>query len=176
MDPESGFDADLVYRLMLTAEGKTLTAVGARDVQVMGDGSGYDLAYAGKDILIDSYLAYEARLTCTGTLEGAFERGTLAIGDGSVVLTLTPVCTALADSEREACEEQAQENPGSSGTLPVQTTRLAYDTAGCETVFVGGHVEVEDAAGNVLRISYAGCGERSVTYNGWPVPPRPAGA
>ena len=100
------------------------------------------------------------------------------IGDGSVVLTLTPVCTALADSEREACEEQ--ENPGSAGTLPVQPTRLAYDTAGCETVLVGGHVDVEDAAGNVLRISYAGCGERSTTYNGWPVPPRrppsPSGA
>ena len=46
MDPESGFDADLVYRLKLTAVGKTLTANEARDVQVMGDGSGYDLAYA----------------------------------------------------------------------------------------------------------------------------------
>ena len=181
MDLDSGFDAYLVYRLMLTAEGATLTAVGTRDVQVMEAGSGYDLAYAGTDTLIYSYLAYEARLTYTGTLEGAFERGTLAIGDGSTVLTLTPVdCTVLAAPEREACEEQVQENPGSAGTLPVQTTRLAYDTAGCETVFIGGHVDVENAAGNVLRISYAGCGERSITYNGKPVPPRrppsPSGA
>ena len=183
MDPASGFESELDYRLTVTADGETLTAVGERDVRVslMEDGSGYDLEYEGRDVLNAPYLEYEARLTYTGTLEGSFESGTLAIGDGSVVLTLTPVdCTALGDAEREACEEQVQENPGSAGTLPVQTTRLAYDTAGCETVLVGGHVDVEDAAGNVLRISYAGCGERSVTYNGWPVPPRrpprPAGA
>ena len=181
MDPASGFESELDYRLTVTADGETLTAVGERDVRVslMEDGSGYDLEYEGRDLLINPYLEYEARLTYTGTLEGAFESGTLAIGGGTLAFASTPVdCTALADAEREACEEQAQANPGPPGEvqLAVQTSGLAYDTAGCGTVFVGGYVDVEDAAGNVLRISYAGCGERSVTYNGWPVPPRPAGA
>ena len=183
-DPESGFESDLDYRLTVTVEGETLSAVGARDVQVrtMEDGGGYDLEYEGRDLLIDPYLEYEARLTYTGTLENTFEAGTLALGDGTITFTSTPVdCTVLADAEREACEEQAQANPGSSGGgLAVKTTGLDYDTAGCETVFTGGHVDVENAAGNVLRISYTGCGERSITYNGWPVPPRrppgPSGA
>ena len=179
LDPESGFDAELEYELTMTAEGETVTSVGTRAVHVslMEDGSGYDLEYDGTDVLSASHQALEARLTYTGTLEGTFEVGTLAIGGGTIAFASPPVdCTVLADAEREACEEQAQENPGSSGTLSVQTSGLAYDTAGCETVFVGGHVDVEDAAGNVLRISYAGCGERSTTYNGWPVPPRPSGA
>ena len=185
LDPGSGFESELDYRLTVTAEGETLTAGGARAVQVRvkEDGSGYDLEYEGRDLLINPYLEYEARLTYTGTLEGTFESDTLAIGGGTLAFASTPVdCTALADAEREACEEQAQANPGPPGEvqLAVQTSGLAYDMAGCETVFVGGYVDVEDAAGNVLRISYAGCGERSTTYNGWPVPPRrppsPSGA
>ena len=181
LDPESGFDSTLEYRLAVTSEDNMLTASGIRTVQVSGmeDGSGYALEYEGTDVLKDSGLAleFEAELTYTGTLAGAFEAGTLVIGGGTLTFASTPVdCTALADAERETCEEQTQENPGSSGVgLAVQTTRLDYDAAGCETLFTGGHVDLENAAGDELRISYAGCGERTVTYNGWPVPPRPPG-
>ena len=177
LNPESGFESELDYRLTVTTEGKTLTADGVRIVGAMQDGSGYDLTYEGRDRVIDSYLVFQIRLAYRGTLAGTFKAGTLAIGGGTLTFTSTPVnCAVLADAKREACEEQVQENPGSSGTLTVKTTGLNYDdrdTAGCETLFTGGHVDMEDGAGNVLRISYAGCGERTVTYNGWPVPPRP---
>ena len=82
-----------------------------------------------------------------------------------------------------ALYERDQPATGGAGAGPRRgqpRQRRWRNRQGCETVLVGGHVDVEDAAGNVLRISYAGYGERSVTYNGWPVPPRrpprPAGA
>ena len=133
LDPGSGFESELDYRLTVTAEGETLTAGGARAVQVRvkEDGSGYDLEYEGRDLLINPYLEYEARLTYTGTLEGTFESDTLAIGGGTLAFASTPVdCTALADAEREACEEQAQANPGPPGGSATggadQRARLRY--------------------------------------------------
>ena len=50
---------------------------------------------------------------------------------------------------------------------------IEFDTANCDTALIEGHVDVQDDPGNVLRISYGGCGESSATYNGQmlPVPP-----
>lgn len=172
-DPESGFYiyTRLDYRLTVTADGTTTAAVGERRVRVRAaSGGGYAVAYEGGDTLDAAYLAFEARLSYRGTLAGTFASGTLAIDEGMLVLASTPVdCTALAGAEREAC--MAQDNPGPSEMqLSVQSARLDYDTAGCASVLTGGGVMVAAGADRVLGVSYEGCGERTVTYNGVAVP------
>ena len=61
---------------------------------------------------------------------------------------------------------QAQPAPPGS-KMTVQAARLEYDSANC-----GVNLTNEDGA--VIGISYEGCGARSVTYNGEPLPPTPA--
>ena len=55
----------------------------------------------------------------------------------------------------------------------VRSPGIDFDTASCATALIGGHVDVQDDPGNILRISYDECGESSATYNGdmLPVPP-----
>ena len=156
-DPASGFESMLNYRLTMTDEDGTVTATGKRDLQVSkaADGNGYALAYAGRDV-IDGL--WDIKLTYTGTLKGTFASGMLAIDSGTFVLAPTPVAG------------QDQLAPGGA-SLTVQAARLDYDTANCETVLTGGQVNLTNDADAVIGISYEGCGARSVTYNGEPLPP-----
>jgi hypothetical protein len=159
-DPASGFHSTLNYRLTITDEGGPMTQVGERGMQVRkaAAGSGYDLMYAGIDV-IEGVL--EVRMAYTGSLQGTFASGMLAIAGGSFELAPPPV----AGQRQPAL-------PGSS--LKVQAARLDYDSANCATVLTGGGVNLTNEAGEVIGISYEGCGVRSVTYNGEPLPPAPA--
>ena len=160
-DPASGFESMLNYRLTMTDEDSTVTVAGERDLQVSkaADGSGYALAYAGRDAIDDGL--WDVRLAYTGSLKGTFTSGMLAIDGGTFEIVSPPVAG------------QDQPAPPGSG-LTVQAARLDYDTANCETVLTGGQVNLTDDAGAVIGISYEGCGARSVTYNGEPLPPAPA--
>lgn len=159
-DPVSGFESMLNYRLTMTDEDGTVTATGERDLQVSkaADGNRYALVYAGRDV-IDGL--WDIRLTYTGTLKGTFASGMLAIKGGTFVLAPAPV----------AGQDQLAP-PGASWS--VQAARLDYDMANCETVLTGGQVNLTNDADAVIGISYEGCGVRSVTYNGEPLPPAPA--
>lgn len=161
-DPASGFDSRHSYTATVSDDdaGVPLTVVGERTVQVRSTATGgeYELEYESRD---DLNGLVEIQLTYTGTLAGGFESGVLAI-TGTVVLVTPP--------------DEAQVDAGPAQVdLTLASARLEYDTETCATVLTGGAVAVEDAAGTgtMLGISYAGCGERTLTYNGVPVPPAP---
>ena len=132
MDSASGFESKLEYEVWVTIDEETLMVGGTRDMRarVMEDGSGYAVAYEGEEVLNDPQQEFQSRLKYTGTVKGTFESGMLAIGGGRIVFASSPIdCTVLGDAEREACEEQAQENPGPPvAELAVQTppARLRY--------------------------------------------------
>jgi len=175
MDPASGFNSELDYRVTVGTEQQTLlSATGdlALWVSSMADGAGYDVYYRGN--LAESLGSGEntSRLLYAGTLSGALAAGSLAL-DGSIGFASEPVdCTTLPESERAACAEQMPEGGAPEGAqLALSSTGIEFDTGGsCPTALTGGHFDVQDDAGNVLRISYAGCGQRSATYNGAALP------
>ena len=170
MDPASGFNSELEYGVTLGVEGQTLlSATGdlALWVSSMGDGAGYDVYYRGDLAETVESGKHESRLLYSGTLSGSFATGSLAL-DGSIGFASSAVdCTSLPESERAACQEQMPEGDAPADVqLALSSTGLEYDTASCPTALTGGHVDVQDDAGNVLRISYDGCDQRSATYNG----------
>ena len=174
MDPASGFNSELDYRLTVTVDGETLLSSAgdlALWVSSMADEAGYDLYYSGRVAEDGQFAEFESRLIYSGTLEGSFEAGTLAI-DGSIAFASNQVdCASLADADRETCQAEVPENGGPSGIqIAVKSTGIEYDMTSCPTALTGGYVDVQDDAGNVLRISYNGCSERSATYNGEPLP------
>ena len=183
MDGESGFRSDVDFQMTLTFEDRKLElGVGkqALDVDKKENGGGYGLSYSGeiKIPMTDGpFLETEVRLTYAGTLEGSFGSGTLTVdaGDGTLSLASVPVdCSMLGDDEEETCRAQAPENPGTSLLqLVVNSTGIAFDKVSCGTALTDGYFDVQDDSGNVLRISYDGCGQRSATYNGEmiPIPP-----
>ena len=172
MDPESGFNTELQYGVTLGVEGHPLLSASgdlALWVSSMEDGAGYDVYYRREEALTEGAELgeHESRLLYAGTLSGSFAAGSLAL-DGSIGFASSAVdCTSLPESERAACQEQMPEGEApADGQLALSSTGLEYDTASCPTALTGGHFDVQDDAGNVLRISYAGCGQRSATYNG----------
>lgn len=182
-DPDSGFRSELDFRMTLTAPDEThLLASGNQtaDVDAMESGAGYGLSYSSTfkipSMAEDQpFLAFESRLTYAGILEGSFEGGTLAIDQGTYSLVPVPVdCSMLAGAEQEACRAHAPEDTGPPPVLAISSTGIAFDKVTCDTVLTGGYFEVRDDPGNVLKISYAACGDRSATYNGdmLPAPPR----
>ena len=182
-DPLSGFRSRLDFRVTLTDGGETHPlASGTRTVDVEArENAAYALSY-GSTITQPSmaeaepFLAFESRLTYAGTLEGSFEGGTLAIDEGTFSLAPVPVdCSKLAGEEQQACLARAPEHAGPPPPLAVSTTGVVFDKASCATVLSGGYFELRDDPGNVLAVSYAGCGERSASYNGemLPLPPLP---
>ena len=65
------------------------------------------------------------------------------------------------------------EVPGTALRLAVTATGIVFDRETCATAITGGSFDLQDNSGNLLRISYDGCGERSATYDGeqFPIPP-----
>ena len=63
--------------------------------------------------------------------------------------------------------------PNDIAGLAGLSTGIDFDTASCDTALIGGHVDVQNDPGNILRIGYEGYGKWSATYNGQmlPVPP-----
>ena len=169
MDPASGFNSELDYQVTVGLEGEPLvSATGDLALWVSSMGAaGYDVYYRGKMAGSDQLAEHKSRLLYAGTLSGSFAAGSLAL-DGSLAFSSNPVdCTSLPEPDRAACQEQMPEGDAPSEVqLAVSSTGIEYDTASCATILTGGHVDVRDAAGNVLRISYDGCDQRSVTYNG----------
>ena len=174
MNPASGFNSELDYQVTLGIEGEPLvSATGdlALWVSSMGDAAGYDVYYRGDRAESVQSVEHESRLLYAGTLSGTLAAGSLAF-DGSLAFASNPVdCTSLPEPDRAACQEQMPEGDVPSKVqLAVSSTGLEYDTATCKSALTGGHVDVQDAAGNVLRISYDGCDQRSATYNGEALP------
>ena len=79
-------------------------------------------------------------------------------------------CETLEQSMREDCREAVQNLEAGSSDLAVGSSEIEYDV-NCETTFIGGYFDVADRAGNVLKVSYDGCGPASGAFNGQPVPP-----
>ena len=181
MDRDSGFRSEVDFRISLVVENQKVEFVvgkQAMDVDAIDGGAGYVVSQSGeiKVPIEEPFLEGEVRLTYAGTLEGSFRSGTLTIdaGDGTFTFATIPIdCSKLAGDEGEACRAQAPENPGPSLRLAVNSTGLAFDKESCATAITEGYFDVQDGSGNVLRISYDGCGERSATYNGEiiPIPP-----
>ena len=171
-DPTSGFRSQLDFRMMVTAEDEAhLFAAGKRvmDVDAMATGA-YGLSYNGgfaSPTPGEPFSEAEVRLTYVGTLQGTFEGGTLAIDDGTFSFAAVPVdCSMLAGAEQQACQANTPENTAPPLEVAVASTGIVFDKASCDTALTGGYFDMRDDSGNVLRISYSGCGERSATYNG----------
>ena len=180
-DPTSGFRSELDFRWTFTVGDEAhVLASGTQtvDVKAREDGA-YGLSYSSTLTLPsmteeEPFLEFETRLTYAGTLEGSFEAGTLAIGEGTFSLAPVPVdCSKLAGDEQQACRAQAPEHGAPPPPYAVTSTGIVFDKASCATVLTDGSFDVSDDPGNVLEVSYAGCGERSAAYNGelLPLPP-----
>lgn len=181
-DPMSGFRSELDLRITITVGDETrlfTSGTQAVAVEARADG-GYGLSYSSTLTLPpmteeEPFLEFETRLTYAGTLEGSFEAGTLAIDKGTFSLATVPVdCSKLAGDEQQACRAQAPEHGAAPPPYTVTSTGIVFDKAGCATVLTGGSFVVSDNPGNVLEVSYAGCGKRSAAYNGelLPLPPQ----
>ena len=178
MDAASGFHSAMDLQMTLTAGGETLASFAVdHDLQVTAteDGTGYGLSYSGGVVQGGEYLESETRLIYDGTLDGSFDNGTMAIAQGTIAFASTPVdCSTVAASDQEACQAAVPDSPGPPVVpFAVRSPGIDFDTASCATALIGGHVDVQDDPGNILRISYDECGESSATYNGdmLPVPP-----
>ena len=182
-DPLSGFRSEFDFRITVTAGDEThLFTSGTQTVDVAARENGaYAVSY-GSTIALpamdeeEPFLGFESRLTYAGTLEGAFEAGTLAIDEGMFSLVPVPVdCSKLAGDEQQACRAQVPERPGPAPAYAVSSTGIVFDKAACDTVLTGGSFQVSDDPGNVLTVTYAECGKRSAAYNGelLPLPPPP---
>ena len=173
-DPASGFNSELEYRLTLARGGETLLSSSgdlALWVSSMEDGPGYDVYYSGRVAEATRFVGFEARLIYSGTLGGTFAAGRLAF-DGSIALAVDQVdCSSLAEPERQACLAQEPEEFPPVIQLAVKSAGVYFHTTRCEVApLVGGRIEVNDDAGNVLGITYHGCRRRSATHNGAPLP------
>ena len=171
MDAASGFISNLDFTMAVAFEGETIplgAGESAMDVTATAGGAGYELAYGGKVSFPapdgSGLPSLESALTYTGTLGGSFESGTMAIA-GTYSFVSPPV------------DHSADMGSGlSSGPLTVSSTAIEFDRASCDSTLTGGSFSVQDGRGNVLRISYDGCGERTAAYNGEPLPaPVPEG-
>ena len=180
-DPMSGFRSELDFRITITVGDETrpfTSGTQAVEVEARADGA-YGLSYRSTLTLPpmteeEPFLESESRLTYAGTLEGSFEAGTLAIDEGTFSLAPVPVdCSKLAGDEEQACRAQAPEHAAPPPPYAVTSTGIVFDKAGCAAALTGGSFEVSDNPGNVLAVSYAGCGMRSAAYNGelLPLPP-----
>ena len=181
MDRDGGFRSEVDFRISLVVENQTVEFVvgnHAMVVDAIDGGAGYAVSQSGtiKIPIEEPFLEGEVRLSYVGTLEGSFRSGTLTIdaGAGTFTFATVPVdCSKLAGDEGETCRTQAPENPGTLLRLAVNSTGIAFDKESCATTITEGYFDMQDDSGNVLRISYDGCGERSATYNGEiiPIPP-----
>jgi hypothetical protein len=181
-DPTSGFRSELDFRITITVGDETRPFTsGTQAVEVEArERGGYGLSYSSAFTLPpmteeEPFLESETRLTYAGTLEGSFEAGTLAIDEGTFSFATVPVdCSKLAGDEQQACQAQAPEHGAAPPPYTVTSTGIVFDKANCATVLTGGSFEVSDNLGNVLEVSYAGCGKRSAAYNGelLPLPPQ----
>ena len=183
-DRESGFRSEVDFRILLVVEDQEVefgAGKQAMDVDAIdgGDGYGVSLSSEIKVPVEEPFLEGEVRFTYAGTLAGSFRSGTLAIdaGAGAFTFVTVPVdCSRLAGDEGQACRDQAPDNPGTLLRLAVNSTGIVFDKESCATAITEGSFDVQDESDNILGISYDGCGERSATYNGEPLPlPTPEG-
>ena len=182
MDADSGFRSELALEISLNIENENVrfSAVEyALDVDALASGAGYTVSQSGEVTLpVDEepFMEGRVRLTYAATLDGSFGSGTLTLGAGGGTFSFAtaPIdCSTLAGQEGEACRAQAPENPGTSLQLAVHSTGITFDRESCATVITGGSFDVQDDSGNLLRISYHGCGERAASYNGETIPISP---
>ena len=159
MDAASGFNSDMDLQMALTADGETLASFAVdHDLQVTAteDGTGYGRSYSGGFVQAGEYLELGTRLTYDGTLDGSFDNGTMAIAQGTTSFASTPVdCSTVAASDHEACQAEVPDSPGPPVVpFALRSPGIDFDTASCATALIGGHVDVQDDPGNILRISY----------------------
>lgn len=175
MDPDSGFRSELALEISLNIQNEN-AAFGAvqyaLDVDESESGAGYTVFQSGELTLLvpeEPFLEGKVRLAYAATLDGSFQSGTLTIaaGDGTFSFATVPIdCSMLDGREADECRKQTSQNAGISVPFAVAATEVAFDKESCATAITGGYFDVQDDPGNVLRISYDGCGERSATYNG----------
>jgi hypothetical protein len=178
MDRNSGFYSHLTLQISLNVMNENVEFGAVEytlDVDATADGAGYTVSQSGAiflDVQNEPFLKGEARLSYDATLAGSFQSGTLTIaaGNGTYSLATVPIdCSMLAGEEGDKCREQTAENPGTLRQLAMSTTELAFDKENCDTAITGGSFDVQDDLGNILTISYDGCGNRSATYNSEPI-------
>ena len=173
-DAASGviLEADVVYEL--SALGNPLFSITAHvslDVSPSAGAADYEIDHRGTAGVADPFSRIDLVGDYDATLTGTFADGTVGVQGGFTFSTTPTDCETLNAALQEECREAVQEVESGSITLPVSTSGLSYDAAACDTTFTGGHFDVTDGAGNVLKSTYDGCAPATVTYNGQPVPP-----
>ena len=184
-DRESGFRSEVDFRSLLVVEDQEVefgAGKQAMDVDAIdgGDGYGVSLSSEIKVLVEEPFLEGEVRFTYAGHSQarsGAARWPLMPATARSRSSPFRSTARGWPAPKGQACRDQAPDNPtGTSLRLAVNSTGIVFDKESCATAITEGSFDVRDEIGNVLGISYDGCGERSATYNGEPLPlPTPEG-
>lgn len=167
-DSESGYSVtfDLEYRLDISGENTSFSMTGSANVNSIGTNS-----YDGELEYVYTFGANYADLSMDFDISLAWEtQGNRLIGslemDGEFSYSWDFDCSMANDTTRSSCQSAIQV-AGQSGDIDLDVDYdIDYNAVTCTTAIVGGTASVSDDSGNVVRASYSGCNQSTVTYNG----------
>ena len=167
-DSGSGYTVtfDLEYRLGFSGELTSFSMAGSADVNSIGTNSfdgDFDFVYSFNIGYVD--LSMDFDMAFAWETQGNLLIGSLEM-DGKFSYSWDFDCSKATDTTRSACQSTVQE-AGQSGDIDlVMDYDIDYNAETCTTAIIGGTASVSDDSGNVVRASYSGCNQSTVTYNG----------